>query len=338
MKAYRLHEFSGPDAWRLEDLPSPVPGPGEVLVRVRAASINYRDLMIVRGEYNPKMKLPRIPLSDGAGEVVANGAGSTRFKPGDRVSCNFMARWAAGPLDDAKAGSALGGEVDGMLAQEVVLPECGLVPIPDHLDFNEAATLPCAALTAWHAIFETGAGLTPGSTVLTQGTGGVSVFAIQFAHLAGYRVIATSSSDEKLAKVHELGATETINYRKTPDWEKTVRELTDGVGVDLVVEVGGAGTLPKSLRAVRTGGTIALIGVLTGRGEIDPIPILMRGVRVQGVFVGSRVMFETMNRAVSFGRLKPVVDRVYPFNEAPKALHQLAEGSHFGKIVIGFDS
>lgn len=337
MKAYRLHDFSGPDAWRLEDLPSPRPGPGEVLVRVKAASINYRDLMIVRGDYNPKMKLPRIPLSDCAGEVVANGPGATGFKPGDRVSCNFMARWESGPLDDAKARSALGGEIDGVLAQEVALPECGLVHIPDHLDFNQAATLPCAALTAWHAIFETGAGLTPGSTVLTQGTGGVSVFAIQFAHLAGFRVIATSSADEKLARAHELGATETINYKTTPDWEKTVRELTGGEGVDLVVEVGGAGTLPKSLRAVKTGGTIALIGVLTGRGEIDPIPILMRGVRVQGVFVGSRVMFEDMNRAISFGRLKPVVDRVYPFDEAPKALHQLAEGSHVGKIVIGFD-
>lgn len=337
MKAFRLHDFSGPDAWRLEDLPSPKPGPGEVLVRVKAASINFRDLMIVRGDYNPKMKLPRIPLSDGAGVVVANGPGADKFKPGDRVACNFMAEWDAGPLDDPKAKSALGGEIDGMLAQEVALPERGLVHVPDHLSFGEAATLPCAALTAWHALFETGAGLTPGCTVLTQGTGGVSVFAIQFAHLAGFRVIATSSSDEKLAKAHELGATETINYKTTPDWEKSVRELTGGEGVDLVVEVGGAGTLPKSLRAVKTGGTVALIGVLTGRGEVDPIPILMRGVRVQGVFVGSRVMFEAMNRAISFGRLKPVVDRVYPFDDAPKALHQLAEASHFGKIVIGFD-
>lgn len=337
MKAYRLHDFSGPDAWRLEDLPSPRPGPGEVLVRVKAASINYRDLMIARGDYNPKMKLPRIPLSDGAGEVVANGPGAGKFKTGDRVSCNFMARWESGPLDDGKTRSALGGEIDGVLAEEVVLPECGLVRVPDHLSFAEAATLPCAALTAWRALFENGARLTPGSVVLTQGTGGVSVFALQFARLAGLRVIATSSSDEKLAKAHELGATDTINYQTTPNWEKTVRELTDGEGVDLVVEVGGAGTLPKSLRAVKTGGTIALIGVLTGRGEIDPIPILMRGIRVQGVFVGSRVMFEAMNRAVSFDRLKPVVDRVYPFDQAPEALRQLAEGSHFGKIAIGFD-
>jgi len=337
MRAYRLHDFSGPDAWRLEDLPSPKPGPGEVLVRVRAASINYRDLMIARGEYNPKMKLPRIPLSDCAGEVAACGPGATKFRPGERVSCNFMARWESGPLDDAKTRSALGGEIDGVLAQEVVLPECGLVHVPDHLSFNEAATLPCAALTAWHAIFETGAGLTPGSTVLTMGTGGVSVFAIQFAKMAGFRVIATSSADAKLAKAHELGATETINYRKTPDWDKAVREMTDGEGVDLVVEVGGAGTLGKSLHAVKTGGTVVLIGVLTGRGEVDPIPILMRGVRVQGVFVGSRTMFEAMNRAVSFGRLAPVIDRVYPFNEAPKALQQLAEGSHVGKIVINCD-
>lgn len=338
MKAYRLHDFSGPDAWRLDDLPSPKAGPGEVLVRVKAASINYRDLMIVRGVYNPKMKLPRIPLSDGAGEVVANGPGASKFKPGDRVACNFMAGWVGGPLDDAAARTALGGAIDGMLAQEVVLPECGLVHIPDHLDFNQAATLPCAGLTAWHAIFETGAGLKPGSTVLTLGTGGVSVFAIQFAHLAGYRVIATSSSDEKLAKAHELGATETINYRKNPDWEKNVRELTDGVGVDLVVEVGGAGTLPKSLKAVKTGGTIAMIGVLSEGPGVDPISVLIRGIRVQGIYVGSRLMFEDMNRAVSFSRLKPVIDRVYPFNEAPKALHQLAEASHVGKIVINFDS
>ena len=242
MKAYRLHEFSGPESLRREELPSPTPGPGQVLVRVRAASLNYRDLMISRGVYNPKMPLPRIPLSDGAGEVVAAGPGASRFKPGDRVAANFMPAWIGGQLDETKARSALGGEVDGMLAEEVALPEDGLVRIPEHLSFEEAATLPCAALTAWHALVVSG-GIKPGDTVLTQGTGGVSIFAIQFARLAGARVIATSSHDDKLERVKELGASDGINYKTTPDWDRRVRELTGGVGVDHVVEVGGAGTL-----------------------------------------------------------------------------------------------
>ncbi|WP_165247806.1 zinc-dependent alcohol dehydrogenase family protein [Paludisphaera soli] len=333
MKVYRLHDFSGPDGWKLGDEPSPTPGPGEVLVRVAAASINFRDLMISKGIYNPKMRLPRIPLSDAAGEVVANGPGAVRFEPGTRVSANFMARWVDGPLDDEKSASALGGELEGVLAEEVVLPECSLVKIPDSLSFEEAATLPCAAVTAWHGLFETG-GLEPGSTVLTLGTGGVSVFAAQFARHAGMRVIATSSSDAKLERIRSLGASETVNYKTEPDWEKPVRDLTDGRGVDLVVEVGGSGTLPKSVRAVRTGGTIALIGVLTGAGQFDPTPILMRGIRLQGVFVGSRAMYEAMNRAIVAHGIKPVVDQVFAFDQAPDALRLMAGASHFGKIVI----
>jgi NADPH:quinone reductase-like Zn-dependent oxidoreductase len=333
MKAYRLHEFSGPEALRREELPSPMPGHGQVLVRVRAVSLNYRDLLISRGAYNPKMPLPRIPLSDGAGEVVAVGPGTSRFKPGDRVAASLMPAWTGGELDEAKVRSALGGEADGMLAEEVAIAEEGLVRIPEHLGFEEAATLPCAALTAWHALV-VGGGIKPGDTVLTQGTGGVSIFAIQFARLAGARVIATSGHDEKLARVRELGASEVINYRTTPEWDRRVRELTGGVGVDQVVEVGGAGTLARSIKSVRLGGYIALIGVLSGLGEINPMPILMRSIRLQGIFVGSRSMFEAMNRAIAANQLRPVIDRVFEFEDAVAALKHLESGAHFGKVVI----
>jgi NADPH:quinone reductase-like Zn-dependent oxidoreductase len=333
MRAYRLHEFSGPDGWKMEDLPSPTPGAGEVLVRVRAASVNFRDLLVAKGIYNPKMKLPRIPVSDAAGEVVARGAGATRFQVGDRVAANFMTGWIDGAIDDHKMQSALGGAAEGVLAEEVVLPETGLVRVSDHLSYEEAATLPCAGVTAWRSLFHA-ASIKPGDTVLTLGTGGVSIFAVQFAHMAGARVIATSSSDAKLSRVRQLGATDVINYKTQPDWEKTVRELTGGAGVDVVVEVGGAGTFPRSLRAVKTGGTIALIGVLTGQGQIDPLSILMRTVRVQGIYVGSAAMFEEMNRAIEVGRIKPVIDRVFPFENASDALRLMETGAHFGKIVI----
>jgi NADPH:quinone reductase-like Zn-dependent oxidoreductase len=333
MKAYRLHAFSGPEGIRSEELPAPRPGPGQVLVRIRAAALNYRDLLISKGLYNPKLPLSRIPLSDGAGEVLEIGPGVTRFKPGDRVSANFMPAWIDGRIDDAKARSALGGDVDGVLAEEAVLPEVGLVRLPEHLTFEEAATLPCAALTAWNAMLEAG-GLKPGDTVLTQGTGGVSIFALEFARMTGARVIATSSSDEKLARLKQMGASEVINYKSTPEWDRRVLELTGGVGVDQVVEVGGAGTLPRSLRAVRRGGYIALIGVLSGLGEVNPMPILMRGIRVQGIFVGSRTMYEAMNRAITVNGMHPVIDRVFEFDQAVAALQYMESGSHFGKIVI----
>jgi NADPH:quinone reductase-like Zn-dependent oxidoreductase len=334
MRLYRLYESTGLGALKLEDAPTPKPGPGEVLVRMRAASLNYRDLMIARGQYPPIFQLPLVPLSDGAGEVVSNGPGASRFRPGTRVACNFLARWVDGPSDAEKAASALGGELPGVLAEEVVLPECGLVGLPDSLSFEEAATLPCAAVTAWHGLFETG-GVRAGETVLTQGTGGVSVFALQFAKAAGLRVIITSSSDAKLERARELGAAETINYKTTPDWEEAARRLTGGRGVGLVVELGGAGTLSKSLRAVKTGGTVAMIGVLTGPGAgVDPAQILFGGIRVQGVFVGSRAMFESMLRAIEFHSIKPVIDRVFPFDQAVDALHHLESGAHFGKVVI----
>ncbi len=333
MKAYRLHAFEGPNAIHREELPTPEPGPGQIRVRVRATSLNFRDLMISKGIYNPKLKLPRIPLSDGAGEVSAVGAGVTGFQVGDRVVSAFMPGWVDGPPTDAKVRSALGGEVDGMLAEEVVLPESGVLPIPAHLSFEEAATLPCAAVTAWNALFETGS-LQPGDSVLVQGTGGVSIFALQFARMAGARVIATSSSDAKLARVKEMGASDLINYRTTPDWDKSVRQRTGGVGVDAIVEVGGAGTLPLSTRCVKLGGYIALIGVLTGAGDFNPIPLLMRHIRLQGIFVGSVQMFAGMLKAVEVAQMRPVIDRVFAFEETVDALKHLESGSHFGKVVI----
>jgi NADPH:quinone reductase-like Zn-dependent oxidoreductase len=334
MKAYRLHNFSGSDALRLDELPSPTPGPGQVSIRLRAVSLNYRDLMVSKGVYNPKARLPLVPVSDGAGEVIAVGAGVTRWKPGERVVACFMPDWVDGPPDETKARSALGAGEAGLLAQEAVLPEHGLVPVPGHLSFEEAATLPCAGVTAWNALVTSG-GLKPGDTVLVQGTGGVSIFALQFARLAGARVIATSSSDAKLERVRELGASDLINYKTTAEWDKKARELTGGIGVDHIIEVGGAGTLPKSIRAVRLGGHIALIGVLTGAGgEVNPLPIVMKNVRVQGIFVGSRAMFEAMNRAITVAGLHPVVDRVFEFEQAPQAYKHLESGAHFGKVVV----
>ncbi len=240
MRAYRLHAFTGPEALRCEELPSPVPGPGQVLVQIRAVSLNYRDLLISKGLYNPKLRLPLIPFSDGAGEVAATGSGVSRFKPGDRVAPCFMPAWVGGQLDETKARSTLGGDVDGVLAEEMVIPEEGLVHIPEHLSFEEAATLPCAAVTAWHALV-VGGGIKPGDTVLTQGSGGVSVFALQFARLVGARVIATSGHGEKLARLRDMGATDGINYKETPAWDRLVQELTGGAGVDHVVEVGAPG-------------------------------------------------------------------------------------------------
>ena len=306
-------------------------------MKVKAVSLNYRDILIIKGHYNPHLPLPIIPFSDGVGEVVAVGEGVTRIKPGDRVGGIFMQKWLADNLTQLAAKSALGGEVDGMLAEYVVLSEDGLVHIPTHLSDTEAATLPCAAVTAWHALMV--AGLKSGETVLVMGTGGVSLFALQLAVMAGARVIATSSSDEKLERVKQLGASDVINYKSVPKWEKEVLALTEGVGVDYVVEVGGANTLTKSLKAVKMGGQISLIGVLAGaQAEVNPLQAVMKGVRIQGIYVGSRQMFEDMNRAISINLLRPVCDRVFPFESAPEALEYMETGSHFGKITITFES
>jgi NADPH:quinone reductase-like Zn-dependent oxidoreductase len=336
MKVYEIRERFGLDALTLAERPQPQPGPHEVLVRIKAASLNYRDLLVVKGLYNPKMPLPRVPVSDAAGEVAAIGPNVSRVKVGQRVAGIFMQKWLAGELDEAKAKSALGGAIDGLLAEYAVLHEDGVVPAPDHLSDEESATLPCAAVTAWHGLITEGR-IKPGDTVLCQGTGGVSLFALQFARLAGARVIITSSHDEKLRRALDLGAADGINYKTTPEWGDKVRELTGGRGVDHVVEVGGAGTLGQSLRAVRMGGQISLIGVLSGGGQTNPMPILMKNVRVQGIFVGSREMFEAMNRAIVANRLRPVVDRVFAFAEAAEAFRYMESAAHFGKICIRMD-
>jgi NADPH:quinone reductase-like Zn-dependent oxidoreductase len=333
MKLYEIRATKGIDSLVLAEREVPKPGPGEVLIRVHAVSLNYRDLLIAQGRYMRGLKLPLVPMSDGAGEVVDIGAGVTRVKRGDRVAGIFMQNWLCGEVSPSGPTSALGGSIDGMLAEYVVLSQEGVVHIPTHLSYEEAATLPCAAVTAWNAL--TSSVLKPGISVLVQGTGGVSTFGLQFAKLAGARVIVTSSSDEKLRKAAELGAADLINYGATPDWDQKALELTNGIGVDHIIEVGGPGTLARSMNAVRVNGRISLIGLLTGAdATVNPVPILGKQIQVQGVFVGSRDMFEAMNRAIALHGLRPVVDRVFAFHEAREALRYLASGAHFGKIVI----
>ncbi len=334
MKAWRFVKAFGLENLEFVELPDPQPGPGQAVVRVRACSLNYRDLVVSKGGYGRAVKPPLIPCSDGAGEVVAVGEGVTRVKPGDRVAAIFMQGWLDGPTDDAKAATALGGALDGMLAEQVCLNAEGLVRIPGHLSFEEAAALPCAAVTAWHSLFDSGR-LQPGQTVLVQGSGGVAIFALQFAKQAGARVIATTSGkDGKEERLRVIGADAVINYRTTPDWDRAARELNGGVGVDHVIEVGGAGTLPLSMKAVRRGGHIALMGVLSGGGEIDPRFIFLKQLRIQGIYVGSRKMFEDMNQALAASGIHPVVDRVFGFGEVREAMNYLESGAHFGKVCI----
>lgn len=334
MKAYEVQSNTGIDALKLVEKPKPQPGQGQVLVQVRATSLNYRDLLVVQGAYGAKQKLPVIPMSDGAGEVIAVGEGVTRVKVGSRVTGIFFQDWIAGVLTPEKIHSDLGGGIDGMLAEYVVLPQDGLVLLPEHLSYEQGATLPCAAVTAWHALITQGE-IKAGENVLVLGTGGVSIFALQFAKIQGARVIVTSSSDQKLERAKELGATDTINYKTTPNWEERVYELTERLGVDHVIEVGGAGTFAKSLRAVRVGGRISLIGVLAGaKGEVNPLPITMKSLSVQGIYVGSREIFEAMNRAITLHQLKPVIDRIFPFTQAQEAYRYLKSASHLGKVVI----
>ncbi len=312
----------------------PTPGPGQVHVRFHAASLNYRDLMVVLGQYNPKMALPRIPGSDAAGEIAAVGEGVTEWKPGDRVASLFFQEWADGEITQAVGKSALGGPIDGVFATDRILPAHGVIRIPDALSFEQAATLPCAALTAWNALVEKGR-LRAGETVLIQGTGGVSLFGLQIAKAHGARVILTSSSDEKLERGRALGADETINYKSTPDWDAEVLKLTDGRGVDQIVEVGGSGTMPRSLKAVRQSGKIHLIGVLSEPGKgVDVMPVLQKSIYLNGVYVGSRAMFTRLNAALEATRLQPVLDRTFALAEARQALEYMAKGSHFGKIFL----
>ena len=317
-----------------EGAPIRLPGRNEVLVRVRATSLNRRDVGVLRGFYPVGPREALVPLSDGAGEVAAVGAGVTRFRAGDRVAAIFFQQWLAGRPSPAAAASALGGELDGMLSEYVTLHEQGLVAVPAHLSYEQAATLPCAAVTAWCGLVTRGR-MQPGDHVLLQGTGGVSVFGLQFAVAAGARAWMTSSSDAKLARARQLGAVGTLNYRTTPDWGKAVQALTGGIGVHHVLEVGGQGTLPQSLAALGYGGHIALIGGLSGfGGDVPAVALIGRNAGVTGIFVGSRADFEAMNAFIAQHRLEPVIDRVFDYAEAAAAYAHMESGRHFGKIVI----
>jgi NADPH:quinone reductase-like Zn-dependent oxidoreductase len=335
MRAYQLPKGGvGVDALVQVERPEPKPAHRQVMVKVKACSLNFRDLAIARGSYRMPVHDNLVPLSDGAGEVIETGPGVTRVKAGDRVAGNFFQRWSGGqPTADAHK-SALGGGIDGMLSEYVVLEEDGVVKIPAHLSLDEGATLPCAAVTVWHAIMEH-ARLKAGDTILLQGTGGVSVFGLQFAKAMGIRAIITSSSEEKLKRAKLLGAAFGINYKTTPDWDKAVMEFTGGLGADHVVEVGGAATLTRSFMALRVGGKVTMIGGLSGGAtELNPGLIFSRRANVQGISVGSTQMFEAMNRAIEVSAVKPVIDKVFPFAEAKAAYHHMASGAHFGKIVI----
>lgn len=332
MKACEIAQF-GIENLKIVEREIPVPAANEVLIKFHAASLNYRDVMVAKGTYNPRMKLPAIPFSDGAGEIVEIGVGVTKWKIGDRVCPSVVQTWVDGELTAAISKTAIGAGIDGVLREYGAFSEGSVVAIPEHLSYEEAATLPCAALTAWHALVESGR-IKSGDSVLTLGTGGVSVFAVQLARSFDARVIATSGSDEKIDKLKHLGADETINHKTTPDWDKAVLELTDGRGVDHVIEVGGTGTLQRSIRSVRVGGHIALIGALDKSGEFSPIPVFMKAIRVQGIFIGSRRMFEEMNAEIAASGLKPVIDRTFEFDRAREALKYLESGSHFGKIVV----
>jgi NADPH:quinone reductase-like Zn-dependent oxidoreductase len=338
MHAYEIAAGSSTlDGLRRCERPDPNPLPNQILVRIQAASLNYRDLLIARGQYmGGPVTADTIPLADGAGEIIAVGASVTRFRVGQRAAGTFFRGWIDGP-PPRKPLIALGAPpADGVLAELAAFDEQDAVAIPDHLSYVSAATLPCAAVTAWRSLVDIGH-VAPGDTVLLLGTGGVSIFALQFARLAGARVIITSSSDEKLARARILGAAGCINYRTTPDWDREVLKLTEGRGVEHVLDVGGAGTLSRSIGSVAVGGNVAMIGVLTGVGAAGSLYALLgKQASLQGVYVGSRGHFERMNAAVSAHRVEPIVDREFGFDDAPAAYRHLESGAHFGKVVIRF--
>jgi NADPH:quinone reductase-like Zn-dependent oxidoreductase len=335
MRTYEIRG-KGIETLTLVERPVPRPGPGQVLVRMHAASLNYRDLLILTGRYGRgELHYPLVPCSDGAGEVVDIGPGVTRLRPADRVASAFFQKWVDGPFDAQKASSALGGAIDGVLSEYVLLEEAGAVKFPPFLSYAEAATLPCAGVTAWVGLAELGE-LAPSHVVLAMGTGGVSIFTLQLAKALGASVIMTSSLDAKLARCRELGADHTINYRTRNDWDVAARELTHGRGVDILLEVGGAGTLPTSLRAVREGGHLVLVGLLTGKpGDVDEVRRSAPGVRVDSVYVGSVRHFERLCDVIARSGIRPVVDRMFPFESAVQAYRHLESGAHFGKVVIG---
>jgi NADPH:quinone reductase-like Zn-dependent oxidoreductase len=335
MRAYQLSKGgAGIDALAMVERLEPWPAYRQVMVKIEACSLNFRDLGIVRGTYHRRVPDNLIPLSDGAGEVIEVGAGVKRVKVGDKVAGCFFQRWSGGEPGPDVHASALGGGIDGMLAEYAVLEEEGVVKLPEHLSVDEGATLPCAAVTVWHALVTHGK-VIAGQTVLLQGTGGVSIFGLQFAHSMGLQVVMTSSSDGKLERAKSLGANCCINYKGVPDWEKAAMDFTGGRGVDQVIEVGGAGTLARSFGAIRVGGKISLIGGLSGPAtELNPGLILARRANVQGISVGSTQMFEAMNRAIAANQIKPVIDKVFGFDEVRAAYRYMASGAHFGKIVI----
>jgi len=335
MEAYHIDRFGSVDGIVLRESEDPRLGTKEVLMRVRASSLNYRDLMVLKGGGRGPTKIGVVPLSDGAGEVAAVGEGVMRVKIGDRIAGCFHPRWFGGPINPEYLTDRLGANLDGMLAQYAVLNEEALVHVPSHLSFEEAATLPCAAVTAWVAL-TCHRRVTAGDTVLIQGSRGVSVFALQFARLLGARVVATTSTAEKAERLKTLGASEVINYTETPHWDKKVRELTDDRGVDCVVEIGGPGTIAMSLKALDVGGHVSLIGSSlsqSGAG-LDPLLLTGRGITLGSISVGSRADFETMNRAIAMHHLHPVIDRTFPFSEAKEAYRHFERRAHFGKVVI----
>jgi NADPH:quinone reductase-like Zn-dependent oxidoreductase len=337
MKVFQIQDDWSFDHLKIVEREQPEPGPGEVLLQVKAASINYRDLVVpLRGYGSFTGTLPLVPISDGVGEVVEIGAGVNRVATGDRACPMFMQKWIAGEPDLARITSTLGGPIDGVMQEYIVVNEEGLAKIPEYLTDEEAATLPCAALTAWSALVTEG-DVKAGDTLLVQGTGGVSLFALQFAKLLGAKVIVISSSDDKLKRVAALGADEGINYTNVPEWGKAVKKLTRGEGVDHIVEVGGEKTLPQSLRVIRPGGTISMIGVLSGVNMGVSLGLIVtRKVRLQGITVGHRDSFEAMTRAIGQHQVKPVIDRVFAFEELKEAMEYLRQGKHFGKICIRF--
>ncbi len=336
MKVIEIQNSFGLENLTIQEKPTPVPQSDEILVKMKAVSLNYRDLLMVKGHYNPKQALPLVPCSDGSGEIVAVGEKIENFQVGDFVATTFFQAWSSGKARPEKMKTTLGGPLDGTLAEYMIMKEEGVVRAPKHLSFVEIATLPCAALTAWTALVTEGQ-VKAGDTVLIQGTGGVALFALQLAKILGARVIITSSSDEKLEKAKDLGADETINYQKNSNWGKEVLRLTHNHGVDLIIELGGAKTLPQTFKACRPGGKIALIGVLSGVvNDLNILPIIMNNLSITGIFVGKREDFEEMNRAISLHQLKPVIDRIFSWENVKDALEYMDSGKHFGKICLSF--
>jgi NADPH:quinone reductase-like Zn-dependent oxidoreductase len=335
MKVFQIQDDWGMEHLQLAERPRPSPGPGQVLVRMKAASLNYRDLIVpMRGYGSHTGTLPLIPISDGVGEVVETGPGVTRARTGDRVCPLFHQAWISGEPSAERFSRTLGGPVDGVMAEYMLLSEQGVCKVPAHLTDEQAASLPCAALTAWSALV-THDNLGPGSRVLVQGTGGVALFALQFAKLRGCHVTLVSSSDQKIEKAKALGADAAINYGKVPEWYRATREITEGRGYDHIVELGGEKTLPQSLRCIRPGGTLSMIGVLSGGMLSAPLGLVVtRQVRLQGITVGSRDGFEAMLRAIGQHRMVPVTDRVFAFEELKEAMAYLKSGAHFGKVCI----